>query len=85
MLIAAPVHGCCDDFWSCATAVATSGLSCAVEAAILVVRAVITDVNASRAEREKAFLGVVTGLQRDATELGIKSRDEAGRALQDTG
>src|SRR6266852_2658292 len=84
VLSAAPIHGCCDDFWSCATAVATSGLSCVVEAAISAVRAVITDLNTGRADHEKSFNDAVADLQRDAANLGRKSRDEAGRALQDT-
>lgn len=38
----------------------------------------------SRGDREKTFNDAVADLQRDAADLGWKSRDEAGRALQDT-
>ncbi len=42
--LAAPLRACCDDFWSCAAAVATGGLSCEVENLINSIKNLIQNV-----------------------------------------
>jgi hypothetical protein len=47
--------GCCDDFWSCAGAVATAGLSCAVQAAVDEIRALIRKTVSQREAATAAY------------------------------
>ena len=42
--LAAPLRACCDDFWSCAAAVATGGLSCVVENLVNSIKNLIQNV-----------------------------------------
>ncbi len=47
--IASPAAGgCCDDFWSCAGAIATGGLSCAAQAALAALQALIQQTISAR-------------------------------------
>jgi len=54
-LAAAPASACCDDFWSCVGAVATAGLSCAAEAALAVLQAVIDKVVKAESDSSDIF------------------------------
>lgn len=42
--LAAPLQACCDDFWSCVGAVASGGLTCAIESLINLVRTIIDNI-----------------------------------------
>jgi hypothetical protein len=43
--LAAPLQACCDDFWSCVGAVASGGLTCAVESLVNSIRTLIQNVS----------------------------------------
>ena len=71
-LTAAPAIACCDDFWSCAEAVATAGLSCAVEAAINALRALIANVRSVRDQHSQEFEKGLVEIQRECDALKAK-------------
>jgi hypothetical protein len=47
--------GCCDDFWSCAGAVATAGLSCAAQAALDALQALIRQTTSTRDDLNRRY------------------------------
>lgn len=53
--VATPAVACCSDFWSCAAAVASAGLSCAEEAALAGLRQLISLVHAERDAERRTF------------------------------
>ncbi len=84
------LRACCDDFWTCAEAVATGGLSCAVEAALGVVQqalnaaqALLANVNATTqaqiAEQNAALQAVLD--QQQAVINNTKAEARVGEQL----
>ena len=67
-ILANPASGCCDDFWSCAGAVATGGLSCAAEAAVTALQTVIDKLLRSRADGSTAYQAQLAGLQAETQQ-----------------
>ncbi len=88
-LIYSPVAACCDDFWSCAAAIATSGLTCAAEVALGLLRSTIekaqvvrTDVNdETLAELKLQVVQLQTELKLVDEQLNEASReiDQVGK------
>jgi hypothetical protein len=76
-LAAGPVAtACCDDFWSCAAAIATGGLSCAVEDLINSIRSMVHNVE-TLVNSINRNLGEVTG----AALAGVKAAGDDLRGL----
>lgn len=70
--LAVPLRACCDDFWSCAAAVATGGLSCAIEDLVNSVRSMIQNVQ-----------NLVNTLAQQASDIVNLARNELGGAAND--
>lgn len=70
--LAMPLRACCDDFWSCAAAVVTGGLSCAIENLVNSVRSMIQNVD-----------NLVRTLAQQATDIVNLARNELGGAAND--
>jgi hypothetical protein len=54
-LAGSPVLACCDDFWSCAGAVASGGLTCVVEAAVNALKAALDSTKKTRDDAAHDF------------------------------
>ena len=67
-----PIRACCDDAWSCIAAVATGGLSCAIENLVNSIRSMIQNVN-----------HLVSTLAQQATDIVNLARNELGGAAND--
>lgn len=74
-----PLRACCDDFWSCVGAVASGGLTCAVESLVNTVKALIDSV-ARLASTLASQVSDVVNLAR--TELGNAANDIRALATQ---
>jgi hypothetical protein len=77
--LASPLRACCDDAWSCIAAVASGGLTCAVESLVNTVRTLIDNVGRLVATLASQVSDVVN-LAR--TELGNAANDIRGLASQ---
>lgn len=66
---------CCNDFWSCAGAVFTGGVSCAVEAAHNAIRDFVGRVERTRSLGEQQMQATTRDLDREAA-TGCKSEDD---------
>jgi hypothetical protein len=92
-----PVVACCEDFWTCTAAVATGGLTCAIEAALNAVRTLIQMVRTVRDQTSQKYLAGLTAttdemkaeLARLETEIKAaiqeieKARNEADRIFHE--
>ncbi len=77
--LASSLRACCDDFWSCVGAVASGGLSCAIESLVNTVRTLIDNVGRLASTLANQVTDVVN-LAR--TELGNAANDLRGLASQ---
>ncbi|GLH68499.1 hypothetical protein GETHPA_00320 [Geothrix rubra] len=81
--LAAPLRACCDDFWSCAAAVATGGLSCAVEDLINSVKTLITNVSRLASTLGQQAMDVVNLAKNELSGAANDLRNLAGQAESD--
>jgi hypothetical protein len=70
--LASPLRACCDDFWGCVGAVATAGLSCAIESLLNLVRTLAANVGR-----------LVTTLAGQVADVVNLARTELGNAAND--
>lgn len=81
--LAAPLRACCDDFWSCAAAVATGGLSCAVEDLINSIKTLITNVSRLASTLGQQAMDVVNLAKNELSGAANDLRNLAGQAESD--
>jgi hypothetical protein len=75
--------GCCDDFWSCAAAVATGGLSCQIQAIVDTVKTLsqvvvnlLNDLTSKTAEIVNDARNAVTQAAADVGQIGNQAASE---------
>ena len=81
--LAAPLRACCDDFWSCAAAVATGGLSCAVEDLVNSIRTLISNVSKLASTLGQQAMDVVNLAKNELSGAANDLRNLAGQAESD--
>ncbi len=81
--LAAPLRACCDDFWSCAAAVATGGLSCAVEDLINSIKTLIANVSKLASTLGQQAMDVVNLAKNELSGAANDLRNLAGQAESD--
>jgi hypothetical protein len=79
--------GCCDDFWSCAAAVATGGLSCQIQAIVDTVKTLsqvvvnlFNDLTSRSAEIVNDARNAVTQAAADVSQIGSQAASELATA-----
>ena len=77
--LASPLRACCDDFWSCVGAVASGGLTCAIENLVNLVKTLVDNVT-RLINTLASQVSDVVNLAR--TELGNAANDIRGLASQ---
>lgn len=82
------IAACCNDFWSCAAAVATGGVSCAIEAFVATIKTMIASVQTLQATITKDVNDVVTAARQavatagsDLTKLAEAAQNDFNTAL----
>ena len=81
--LASPLRACCDDFWSCAAAVATGGLSCAVEDLINSIRTLIQNVSKLASTLGQQAMDVVNLAKNELSGAANDLRNLASQAESD--
>lgn len=81
--LAAPLRACCDDFWSCAAAVATGGLSCAVEDLVNSIKTLIQNVSKLASTLGQQAMDVVNLAKNELSGAANDLRNLAGQAESD--
>src|SRR5579863_9835719 len=70
---------CCNDFWSCAAAVASSGLSCVVLTILDAVNALVASLHQTHGQMQSDVQGALTSAENDTlTELAQTSNSVSG-------
>jgi hypothetical protein len=75
--------GCCDDFWSCAAAVATGGLSCVVEGLIDTVNNLVNKVSALRNQINQMSSDTAHNAQQGVNDAADNMNSEAQQVMDD--
>lgn len=75
--------GCCDDFWSCAAAVATGGVSCAVQEAVNQINQFVRRVERTRDDGDRRMKDSIRRLD-DEAQRGCTAAHEATLAADRT-
>lgn len=78
--LAAPLQACCDDFWSCVGAVASGGLTCAVESLINSINALIQNVSRLASTLGQQAADVVNLAKSELNGAANDLRNLAGQA-----
>ncbi len=81
--LAAPLQACCDDFWSCVGAVASGGLTCAVESLINSINALIQNVSRLASTLGQQAADVVNLAKSELNGAANDLRNLAGQAEGD--
>ncbi|HEX9009425.1 MAG TPA: hypothetical protein VF804_03585 [Holophagaceae bacterium] len=81
--LASPLRACCDDFWSCAAAVATGGLSCAVEDLINSIKTLIQNVSKLASTLGQQAMDVVNLAKNELSGAANDLRNLASQAESD--
>src|SRR5258706_7111986 len=79
LLASSALQACCDDFWSCAGAVATAGMSCAVEAALNAIKDVIAKAEGTR-DSKKAELEADLAASKKETDADLETTSQRAHA-----
>jgi len=81
--LAAPLQACCDDFWSCVGAVASGGLTCAVESLVNSIRSLIQNVSRLASTLGQQAADVVNLAKSELNGAAADIRNLAGQAEGD--
>ncbi|WP_243287979.1 hypothetical protein [Geothrix terrae] len=81
--LAAPLQACCDDFWSCVGAVASGGLTCAVESLINSINTLIQNVGRLASTLGQQAADVVNLAKTELSGAANDLRNLAGQAEGD--
>lgn len=81
--LATPLQACCDDFWSCVGAVASGGLTCAVESLINSIRSLIENVSRLASTLGQQAADVVNLAKSELNGAANDLRNLAGQAEGD--
>lgn len=81
--LAAPLQACCDDFWSCVGAVASGGLTCAVESLINSINTLIQNVGRLASTLGQQAADVVNLAKSELSGAANDLRNLAGQAEGD--
>ncbi|WP_243305324.1 hypothetical protein [Geothrix oryzisoli] len=81
--LAAPLQACCDDFWSCVGAVASGGLTCAVESLVNSIRTLIQNVSRLASTLGQQAADVVNLAKSELNGAAADLRNLAGQAEGD--
>ncbi|HJV38778.1 MAG TPA: hypothetical protein VJ528_08060 [Geothrix sp.] len=81
--LAVPLQACCDDFWSCVGAVASGGLTCAVESLINSINTLIQNVGRLASTLGQQAADVVNLAKSELTGAANDLRNLAGQAEGD--
>lgn len=77
-----PAWACCNDFWSCAGAVATAGASCLIQEALNRLNALIQRVKSESESKQRAFNEEVQGSLNTALSETQRQKQIADLSLQ---
>jgi hypothetical protein len=80
---ARPVVACCDNFWSCAAAIATGGMSCAIEDFIKTVNTIITSVQNLQTTINKDVGAVIAASRQAVATAGSNLKNLVQTAKND--
>ena len=81
--LAAPLQACCDDFWSCVGAVASGGLTCAVESLVNSIKTIIQNVGRLVSTLAQQAADVVNLAKSELSGAANDLRNLAGQAEGD--
>ncbi len=86
-LATSPAPACCTDFWSCTEAVATAGVSCAVEAAVNAIKDLINQIGGQRddaqARAEAALQSTLDQLAAEVAQVDSELKQLAQQVDKD--
>ena len=81
--LAAPLQACCDDFWSCVGAVASGGLTCAIESLVNSIKSLIQNVGRLASTLGQQAADVVNLAKAELNGAAGDLRNLAGQAEGD--